>query len=583
MEGTGTLSRAEYGKMKNSGNNEQYIETVASNVTAFELLDSGTLLYMNGDDTLYSHSGSEPMQIAKRVDSYYVTDDERIVYESEGALYGADLKNSANSGKLASSLDWVVSYADSADILFMRDDALYTAGFGRESEKIADDVNIISNDEKIIYTVENKDGLCLYDYFTDSKASEDAGIQDPDIYDYTIPKYRYVQLTANSDPDSYDEIYVSCSALEAELNKMSDYISRLADGSELKEFYNTKMRGFINKYKSQENADSYAVVTDEIRADLIDMYGDGEWLKVCFCHQQDGTTYDYDAYNADNAVYESAAARIALREQMKDSSLPTYSVYSYEKSGSILLNDRMVSYTTCGNALIFNTPEMMTERPELNKTGYRKVMALFQLDKEAENYIISLKDATVYQLSSQTAMYYADAADPSFYFVGNGVYLDDMGASENEIGELYYTVPKNGLIDNMTTVTTEGTVIHCADDQIYYINNYDKTSRGDFYFDVYSCRYGESSRISSTCMPMSVYEDGTMIVFTDYSVADDTVDISVISPNGSSTALGEFHKGLLNQMIHRVDKSTYLYVQDEILYMHNGKERMQIKSDVNAV
>lgn len=600
--GTGTLSRGEYTKMKSGGNNEQYIETVASNVSYFSVSDGGTLVYMNGDNTLYSYSGSEPAQLSKRVDYWYFTEDECVVYASEGALYAADLKTPANSGRLASSFDYLESYAASSDILFIRDSALYRAGLGREAEKLADDAFVLTSGDCTIYMVENKNALCLYDYVNDDDAAADAGLTKPELDDYVIPKFSYVQLQADANPASYDQLYVSLSALDKELERQSSAIERMEDGSELKKFYTDKMPAFIEKYIDQENEDGYAAVTDPIRADLIDLYGEGEWLKVCFALEQDGSTYDYDAYNTANEAYAGAADRIEMRRTLQETYRSTYSVYSYANGDSTLLNDRVVSYTYCSYdsdfeplSILFNTPEMITERRELeNVSSLSEISDLLAIDNEAQNFVISTKDATVYQLS-QSAASSLSASMPDekystaiIYFVGNGVYLssDPEFKANNavEYGTVYYAEPKNGIIGELTSVAAEGVPL-CADsERLFYVNNRYEVSTGEEYYDLYCAKKGSSSKLITNCNPMAWYEDGTVLVTTDYSYDKEYANLSIVSTNGSSYSLGEFSydeamTAGAGQTLKRIDKNTYLYLQDEALYMYNGKERTQVKSD----
>ena len=81
-EGYGSLCRAEIGKLKkDSSKNDNYIETVASNVYAYEgfrFMKNGSVIYRNGDRSLYCFNGEESIKIGKNVNEYHTDKDSKI-------------------------------------------------------------------------------------------------------------------------------------------------------------------------------------------------------------------------------------------------------------------------------------------------------------------------------------------------------------------------------------------------------------------------------------------------------------------------------------------------------------------------
>jgi len=184
--GSGSLCRAEYGKLKEDSNkNDKYIEIIATDVSlGFRFLDDGAVTYKNSDGTLYCFNGEESTQIAKNVSYYFTDGSDKIVYAtgdySEGyTLYGVELSDIDNKIKLASYFEQVFNASDFENILYTKyeDDGtetLYVVGFEKETEKLAESVSYLTQfDGKTYFTAENGEMLSLYDFVVDTHADSD--------------------------------------------------------------------------------------------------------------------------------------------------------------------------------------------------------------------------------------------------------------------------------------------------------------------------------------------------------------------------------------------------------------------------
>ena len=197
-DGYGSLCRAEIGKLKkDSAKNDNYIETVASNVNAYEgfrFMKNGSVIYRNADRSLYCFDGKESTKIGKDVNEYYTDKDSKLIYtveqeEYDGEdydysydLYGVDINNVDTNIKMAKDISYIINHDDFDNIYFSKYDegedkqSLYVAGFNKEeTTKIANNVDVhrvINGD--LYYMVNNGTTLKLADFVNDKG--------DDDIY-----------------------------------------------------------------------------------------------------------------------------------------------------------------------------------------------------------------------------------------------------------------------------------------------------------------------------------------------------------------------------------------------------------------
>lgn len=580
--GTGSLCRAEYGKLKeDSSKNDKYIEIIATNVSlGFRFLEDGSVTYENSDGTLYYFNGEEPVQIAKNV-SYYFTDTSgKIVYAtgdySEGyTMYGVSIADIDNKIKLASNFAYVHSASDFENILYTKyeddgSETLYVVGFAKEAEKLAESVsNLTQIDGKTYFTAANDVMLSLYDFVDDTHADSDAGITEPDEDDFSIPKYSYYQLYKHDDPSEYSELYTTCTQYTYFYHGAIQNCSY--DDCE----------AFTAKYKSLENEDGYFVVTDEIKKDIEAMVAehgqgyDGEWLEFCFYKAESGTTTDYDAYNAASDKWYEARNRISVREtlQNKENDYAVRTLYCFDKGTLTAVNETVLNANTYTGAIVFNTTDLITETVKLeNVSSAYDVRSLFNINNEAENYII-LADGTSCRMSSSAAETFSEAYDNGYatlYFTNKEVYMSESN------GALSMATISGGVVGDFAIVTDDAEILTVDGSTLYYASgsyqNNDVT-----YCDLYSCNNGTSTRMARDVIlnNINLYSDGVILAYTGYR-SYSGFELTMINAKGETTLIGDN----VTQYI-RVDKSTLLYISDGDLYSYNGKEKKMVRSEVD--
>ena len=188
-DNTGTLCRAEISKLKkNSSKNDKYIETIDSKVhVGFKFFRNGSLVYKKSGRSLYFYDGEESVLLDRNVDEVETDHESRLVYcveqDSDYStpyrfdIYGVDIKDVDNKIKIASDAHEIRKIDDFDNIFFEKCDndytpSLYTAGFNKETVKIADNASYVDSwGDIVIYSKETGE-LDPFDYIIDD-APED--------------------------------------------------------------------------------------------------------------------------------------------------------------------------------------------------------------------------------------------------------------------------------------------------------------------------------------------------------------------------------------------------------------------------
>lgn len=173
--GTGSLCRAEYGRLReDSKKNEQYIEVVATKVfLGFKIVDDGTVIYEKNNNALYCFDGKDSIQIAENIDYFWTDGMEKVVYETSDDFgnriaYGVKLSDLENPIMLAS--DYTVFYTpdDFENMMYIKteeDDteSMYVVGFEKDAEKIAKGARFLAEIEgrKYFLSENEKKSTCM--------------------------------------------------------------------------------------------------------------------------------------------------------------------------------------------------------------------------------------------------------------------------------------------------------------------------------------------------------------------------------------------------------------------------------------
>lgn len=583
---SGSLCRAEYNKLKkDSSKNDKYIEIIATNVKlGFRFLENGTLLCQNADNTLYYFDGKQCVQLGKNVLNYFTEGSDKVIYCSgtssdDRTLYGLSLKDPDNKTKLASNCEVVFDSDDLNCILYSKredDDSrsLYLGGINRDEEKLVENLtNLVYIDGEIYLTAENGETLDPYSYVEDNLATQDAAMTQPQASDFSIPRYRYYQLSSSDNPNTVGEIYTSCT------NTVYFFHDPIEDCTSY-----DLCNAFAAKYKSLENTDGYFLVTSEIRQELqamVDKYGqgyDGEWLEFCFRRSESGTTTDYDAYEAARAEWNDAQVRNMVRDflQNEDMQVPVQTLYRYDDGALTEINNQVVIVESGSGTLMFNTVDMITGNIPIEKVvSSSDLFSMFKLDAEAANYVV-LGDGAVYTMSSSAAMTYADLEESGY---GN---LGSLGSKELYLtgsdGELYVASAEGNTVGSFSLVSDDAYVLSTNEGALYYADGMYQNNGKDF-CNLYMYEDGSNTLLARDVMldEINIYTDDVILAYASYR-EDSGYELVMIDAKGEQTYIAED----VTQYI-RVDDSTLLYISDGDLYCYDGKEKNLVETGVDRV
>ena len=575
--GTGTLCRAEWAKLsRNSRRNEKYIDIIDINVSPyFKFVKNNEIIYKNENNALYYYNGENSARIAKSVSSYYTDGDGRVIYTVDNddnsdssigtcRLYGINVDAPQEKKKLVSDLSHFLSFDDFDNILYSKSTSdssdLYVVGFDQEPKCIGKQASsIYCEDGEIYYTVLNGNTVSLYDYVEDPEKENTAVEGEPEE-----PRAVYEPLDWYCYEEDYDEIYTSCSQTCTFLENESQ---TSIEGQPEEEF-----RKFTEKYKSLENSQGYFLVTDVIKADLMELaelYGNGyedEWLEFCFEKKTDIDS-DYDDDEADDSEY--------IREQLKDieNNYPLRDLCHYKDGEVTTISKDVIAQKDYANCFSYATKDMITDRIKLEDVSEcSDVESLFKVTLGEQSCLIPYdKDAPTIQFSNESGEYLKEIEENDWvnvYLIGNKVYI-----LEDE-GTLSMASVKDAVAGKFSKITNNASFCTGISDTTYYYKEEDPDTS---VYDIYSCTDGKST--------LKVKDTGHMILFQTY---DDMIlvgsgdswsgyELSRISEDGNEVIIADDVSDFV-----RADKDNLLYISEGDLYVYDGKERKLLGMDADC-
>ena len=595
--GYGTLCRAEYGKMKeNSSKNNRYITVVATNASYdFDILDDGTILYANEDNTLYYFDGEESTQIARNVDFYemelddkdnliYLVLDEDDANDFSNTMYLTTLKDPDQRVELDDDVATLISISDKGQVTYTKqgdegEDLYVMALDDKNPQKIDENVWLhIYSDKRVVYSV-LKEERCLNDFVAEGGATNPL---DPD--DYEVRHYYYFSITAGSDSSRFDALFASCTRNVYFFSKVLGTSCSISDAAQSDNAtVSAACQAFLDKYENyQTNQDGYIEVDEEVVQDLVDLatacgYKDDTYL-LCIGGQQSGSSYDWDSYN-------TAVAQAALRsdlELVEYYSLPVYTLKQLEDGISTVVMDDLAICSSVSGVM---------ECADINNLA-----AQFTIDELVANN----KKATdvAYDLAHDGSLYsqvtlYTPSSRESVQLEGDGLevlygedgYIRDTALVDQHLlvetkDQVLYAAPvEGGTAGSFAILSDQGEILGKVDDKLYYWENTYTEDDGAQYADFYVYENGETTRLLTDISTDSfwIYEDGS-IATKAYEGDEGSGELVMLTDKGETVIVAEDVTSFC-----RPDNSRILYIADEDLYVYAGSKRTRIASDVDRV
>ena len=240
-----TLYTIPVSELKDNGRPER----IARDVTSFRVLDNGKVLYTeyDGESELSLYDGKESFRLAKDYDGYQISEDEKTLYYTEAdeddgtlTLYRMPMTKDGQEEELLDKATSIYTAYDADVLVYGEDDydpnaaydedsydpnslTVYSCKPGEEPTELVSDVYSIVNVEvdgskvSFYYYIQETEERTLYDFVTDSTASQDAALvaeelTSPSWYGGYYPDEVYFDGTSWFYTDYNEETYAIDSA-----------------------------------------------------------------------------------------------------------------------------------------------------------------------------------------------------------------------------------------------------------------------------------------------------------------------------------------------------------------------------------
>lgn len=597
---SGTLNRTNYTRMRmTSSRNEEQVETVAQEVTAFEPCGEAGVLYTNENRTLFYNEGQESIQIAKSVDWYMTDEKGRILYavgEGDYTLYGAMLTDPDNRQKLVSGLSGEACEALSSlpegerlsfdHIPYVENGNLYTTGFDRKPTLIAENVTMEAPGTGasahpapvFFYYVRTEETLVRYDRLGgDPGAVKDEVVKAPARNDYMVPAYEWVTImNINAAEEDFEQLMTSCtlplaglegSSMEETARKVGLTVGRAG----------TLAAEFVEKHAGAADADGLIPITEDVKADLkkmADATGMRNWLMFCLTRQESGTELDRDAYERARAVYAETEARNRLRATLKEP-LPLYTLcYFRNGTAQTVLTDVVFCTGRTEGAQLMLTGESLGTW--FSQKQFGDLTELTPSAAEADMAAALLRSGRVYTVPAE-AVAAAGGENVSLYPTEKAVLLLTGD------GALFAADAAGKTAGSFGPLAEHAAVCGEENGKLYYsANGYSAGEKT--WADLYCFENGTSACLAKEVLQgcsCTRYQDGSLLAFTDITGTFDgapSYELTTFSKEGSAKYVAD---GVT--AYERINGSMIVYLSEGDLYLYNGKSHIKLKNAVDII
>lgn len=614
---TGTLNRVEYSKLKDqSSKNEEYVTIIDNDVYSnYQIVDGDKVVYRTEGGNLFYFDGEESQRIKRGVTGFY-TCDGNIYYTVEQndikEYYVTNVENISQEQKLFDKYDLLFPMLkegsdeiDLENILYAVNNnnssiyTLYRTGVGIETEKVADNITQFFIDSYegsyfVYFTSPTGEKLNLYDYVIDEYAEDDNFVVKPDKDDFSVPNYLYLPVPNTCTESTFSELYTSVTKdlkwyhtgwLNYSMNESLDM-----EWGENAEAIKDATRQFISGYGSAENADGYILVTEEVKKELKKINAadpsrsEDEWIKLCCYREQFGNRTDYDAYNAACDIYNEAADRMRLRQELKDNAnaCPVQNLYCY-KDGAVTT----VAENVCGTyetdygfmgdtPILFYTKDQLDLSVNIDEIGSVCDMSgkLNQVETMSDFYVLLKKSAEVCTFAEGSAEELKQQIEDTGYV--EYTCTDSMLFAATGDGRIVGASITDHVIGDWNLIAEDISEFGVTGNTFYYtVDTF--LNENIFYCNLYKYENGESICVANDVLrhPFQLYSDNRILAYSDFSTKNCSYEISIFDEKGEKTVISDDvsdHK--------RIDPATILFISNGDLYEFKDGEKSKIGSDV---
>ena len=442
-------------------------------------------------------------------------------------------------------------------------------------ETIGSDISLYKvyclDEERVVYSKVGKknDSLCVYDGESETKIAKD-------VYTCYIDDDRDYIVYLTEDEDEY-----GCDMYRAPVNDIEN-----ADklDSNVDYVYNSGDLSCFLYEKYDEDEYEYNLYSADAEGNTDHLYDDVETYTyvgdddkmIYYIMAPTGDTIDpYDYVDLDTDDIDGYDDE----DEKEYYEMETYDLYCWSDGEISDIDEGIISYDGFSGALVYNKTDNLDTVEDLEDEVYWASDIKYCLDVEdtSENFVVEYSTGIVYQMSGKADDLWADMEDHYSYYTicaANGNFY--MYDEDEE--ELYEVDAEDNEISGISKIESDCGVAGIYDDKIYYATDYYTDKKDHGFADFYEYSNGESKLIGKELYTGSVqiFEDGTVYGATD--VDDDEYEIVVIKAGEVVDTIGDE----ITQIM-RLEGGNILYINDDDLYLYNGKESVKIDSDVIGI
>lgn len=555
-------------------------ERISRSVGSFSVLKDGKVAYTqydSGENRLSIYEKGDSYRLARGYYYYRISEDQKSIYYTERdesdntvALYKMTISKDAKEERLLKGAHYIYSDFEDSVLVYGVDDRLmggsspssssssqntitvYSCTPGGDKTKLVSDVSAVSDvtvdgsKVSFYYFVADAEERTLYDFVTDSKASEDARTlsgdrpRNPSWYDYAPADY----------------------------NVVNDTTVEYADGNGNWHSLN------VSSLLTVDNPTAYEVYMNT-------------WTVEEMAREDAQRRYDADRadYDARIGAWNEAQNRDSLREDLKNTpynqnSLSLYHYTGSDKSDPIATGIKVGGWTGSGSDGVFLYHKVDLESGKVaNIEDLNYPSDLFQKlqsggDDEDWYQNVGGKESVIDDLEDITNIYEV------YVLNGKEVVLDVYDGYDNSL--LAFSLGKESLTLTSTIIDDDFSGPYpgksSGKDVLYLftdVGNERNGTVGDF------CIYkdGKLETIAKEIYGVIVLdESGTTYAVTDVDSRGNG-ELSLMK-NGTATAISDEING--GEPVF-LDGTQFLYLSDGDLMLWNGKESRRIARDVEYV
>ena len=428
------------------------------------------------------------------------------------------------------------------------------------------------DEERVAYLKVGKDSksLCVYDGETETKLCKECeSYYVDDNLDYIV----YLQ----SDEDEYgSDLYrapVDDIENDEKLDSNVDYIYNSGDlSSFLYEKYDDE--DYIYELYSVDAEGDTEHLYDDVSV-YSDYRGEDESTVYYFFAGSDETIdpFEYVDIDTDDIWgYDD-------EEEKEYYEMDVYDLYKWEDGEISKLDEDVLSFDGFSNVLVYNKTDNIesADIDEDDVSWASDLKYLLNVDVTSENYILDMGTGNLAQLGGKADELWVDMDNHySYYtiFTADGQYFMYDGDEK----ELYELEEDDGELSGTTKIESDCGIAGVYDDKIYLAEEYYENKKYQGFADFYEYSQGESKLIAEDVYAsrVYVYDDGTVFAATD--VDDDEAEMVMLKNGEEVDTIGDEVSSIL-----MLEDGSILYIDDDDLYMFNGKESVKIDSDVLGI